>query len=254
MNDWYIYFSQFTIALGQPFFDLAAGVDIPLLVALLLGIAGAMAPCQVSVNLGAFGYISRSSGHDTMPLNQAFGFIAGKIAVYSTIGILLIVLGSKAEQFPREMIPLFQIGRKVMGPLFLMSGLFLIGVFRFQGSVGEKVKEKLLRFVPVGGIRGSFWLGVVFSLTFCPTLFLIFFGTLIPLGIRSTGGVFLPAVFAFGNALPLLVLTTLLVIGSEQMQKRFRRTSGQLSRVMTKVAGVFFILLGVNDTLLYWIS
>jgi cytochrome c biogenesis protein CcdA len=61
----------------------------------------------------------------------------------------------------------------------------------------------------------------------------------------------LPGVFAFGTALPVLGLAGLLASGAVNMgqfMKRFRAADIWMQRAV----GVVFILIGLNETLLYW--
>lgn len=251
-TDFYIWYSQFANSLAEPIYQLSRGSNIPVLVALLLGLAGATAPCQISANVGAFGYVARFAGNGEATLNQALGFVAGKVLAYSLIGGAVIFLGTQMEAISQNLIPVISLIRKGMGPVFILSGLIMLGLFKFRKTVGENAKDKLLKFVPKQGIWGAFLLGIVFSLVFCPTLFLLFFGMLIPLGIQSTGGVFFPAVFAVGTALPLLFLAYLLAVGGDALKKKFVRCAGKINRVVTKIVAVVFIVLGLNDTILYW--
>ncbi|MCQ3972075.1 MAG: hypothetical protein DPW09_01370 [Anaerolineae bacterium] len=89
------------------------------------------------------------------------------------------------------------------------------------------------------------------SFTFCPTLFWLFFGLTLPLTIASPGGVLLPGVFAIGTALPMLGLVGLLASGPVnvgQFMKRFKAANIWLRRAV----GIIFVLVGINETLLYW--
>ncbi|GAX91629.1 cytochrome c biosynthesis protein [Effusibacillus lacus] len=249
----YSWYAQLANSLAEPIHELARGTEIPILVALILGVAGATAPCQISTNMGAFGYIARYSENSEATFGQALGFVAGKILTYSILGGTVIFLGTQMESISEYLIPAIEVVRKGIGPVFLISGLAMLGVFKFQSTVGEGLKNQLLRIVPKRGAWGAFLLGIVFSLAFCPTLFLLFFGTLVPLGMQSTGGIFFPAVFAVGTAVPLLFLTYLLVTGSDVLKKKFIRSAGKFNRIVTKVVAVLFILLGINDTFLYWL-
>ncbi len=53
----YSFLSQISNFLSQPFLNMANSMtEIPILSAFLLGIVGAMAPCQLTGNLGAITY------------------------------------------------------------------------------------------------------------------------------------------------------------------------------------------------------
>ncbi len=73
-------------------------------------------------------------------------------------------------------------------------------------GIGERVAAAAAERLEPTRPRGAFVLGMAFALAFCPTLFLLFFGLLIPLTLASAGGLIFPALFALGTAAPLLAL------------------------------------------------
>jgi threonine/homoserine/homoserine lactone efflux protein len=93
---------------------------------------------------------------------------------------------------------------------------------------------------------------VAFSFAFCPTLFLLFFGFLVPLSASSQGGLFFPGIFAFGATLPLHILAVAAVVGSGglgNLAQRLRRADAWIRRAI----GIVFLLAGANEIFLYWI-
>jgi hypothetical protein len=94
-------------------------------------------------------------------------------------------------------------------------------------------------------------MGVIFAFAFCPTLFLLFFGLAIPLGLRSSAGILVPGLFALGTALPLLAYAGLLTAG-DGLAGRYVRGLSQSHATVKRVVGAIFILAGINDTLTYW--
>jgi cytochrome c-type biogenesis protein len=133
----------------------------------------------------------------------------------------------------------------------IMIGLGFLGILRLRGSVGHGVAGWLRARLPQGGARRAFLLGVAFSFTFCPTLFWLFFGLTIPLALRSAGGWTFPGLFAVGTALPLLVFTGLLVIGTDLAQGFVTRVK-RSHRLIGRIAGAIFVVAGIHDTLTYW--
>jgi len=176
VRQWYFFLSQLSATLGEPLARIVNRIDLPLASALLLGLLGATAPCQLTTNLSAIAYVSRDL-RDGRPWLEA---------VTSTLGKALVYMGAG------------------------------------------------------------------FAFAFCPTLFLLFFGLAIPLGFRSNVGLLVPGLFAVGTALPLLTYAGLLAAGSGLADRYVRRLSRGHSTVR-RVAGVVFILAGINDTLTYWL-
>ncbi|MGH8057817.1 MAG: hypothetical protein ACREOH_11375, partial [Candidatus Entotheonellia bacterium] len=77
------------------------------------------------------------------------------------------------------------------------------------------------------------------------------FGLLIPLALASRGGWIFPGTFALGTALPLLGFTYVVSLGTTLAHGYVARLKG-LDRYVRRVAGVVFLLAGLNDTLTYW--
>lgn len=97
---------------------------------------------------------------------------------------------------------------------------------------------------------GSFLLGVSFSLGFCPTMFVLFFVTLMPVVLSASYGVVLPSLFALGTSVPLFIAIFLIWYfgaGGAVMKK-----GRKLGWYMQKGSGVILIMLGVLDTITYW--
>ena len=94
-------------------------------------------------------------------------------------------------------------------------------------------------------------MGVSFTLAFCPTMFVLFLFTLMPVVLTTSYGALLPSVFGIGTSLPLLLAIFLIWYfgASGTILKRGRR----IGTYVQKVAGVLLILIGVFDTLTYWL-
>lgn len=248
MQQWYIVLSQISFALSVPIKQVADGIQIPLLTALLLGFVGSLSPCQLSTNLSAVAYVSRR--FDGEIWREAFAYSLGKVLVYMLMGAAVIILGLRLEQ---AAIPVAVVARKAIGPLMIVIGLGLVGLIRLRGSAGTWIASWLRSRLPGTGMAGAFSLGVAFSFTFCPTLFWLFFGLMIPLALISTGGWTFPGVFAVGTALPLIAFAALASSCSqlsEKLKERLKRSQSMVSRV----SGAMFILIGINDTLTYWFT
>ncbi|MFC0418345.1 sulfite exporter TauE/SafE family protein [Cytobacillus solani] len=75
---------------------------------------------------------------------------------------------------------------------------------------------------------GSFLMGATFSISFCPTMFSLFFFGLMPLVLNSSYGAFLPPIFAIGTSVPLIVfLMIIYVLGIDGALMRKNKKIGQ---------------------------
>jgi cytochrome c biogenesis protein CcdA len=186
--------------LTLPISNLAEAINLPLVSALLFGVIGATAPCQLSTNVAALAFLSRGASQPSGLWSQTLAFVAGKATVYLLVGGLVVAAGLQIGQLGRTAIPIIVFARRALGPLLIVVGLFLLGVlktqFTFGGQFSAWLEEKVGRR---RGLLPAYLLGVAFSFTFCPTLFWLFFGLTIPLAIASPGGLVFPGVFAVGT-------------------------------------------------------
>lgn len=255
---WYTLMSRFGSGVTSPLQALVyRDLGVPFVSALLLGVIGSLAPCQMSANVSAIAFVSGRATRGTGTVwREAAAYLAGKVVVYTIVGAAAILLGFT---FPTWALVLL---RKLTGPLMIVVGLYTLGLLRFRFVVGEGITDRLAerllagrRGVPRGdqtlGSTGSFLLGAIYGLTFCPTMVLLFFGILVPLGLRSTAGVLLPGFFALGTAVPLLAFVTFLTLGSGATRD-WLRGARRVDRYVRPVVGTVFLILGANDTILYW--
>lgn len=233
--------------------DLAAAINLPLMSALLFGLMGALAPCQISTNVAALAFLSRDMSNPRRIWGQTAAFIAGKVTVYLLVGGAVVILSLQLNQINDAVVPVVVIARRALGPLLIVVGLFMMGLFRLPLALGWRFSTWLEGKVGQRqGMIPAYLLGVAFSFTFCPTLFWLFFGLTIPLAIASPGGVLFPGVFALGTALPVLGLAAVISSGSVnvgQFVKRFKAANIWIQRVV----GVIFVVIGFHEIILYWL-
>ncbi|MDQ1001541.1 cytochrome c-type biogenesis protein [Neobacillus niacini] len=237
--------SQFSSFVSKPFFIIANNLESwPIIFALLLGIVGALAPCQLTGNISALTLYGNRSFQQKIVWKDVFFFTLGKIAVFSLLGGLVWILGREIQD---SLISYFPWIRKIMGPLLIIVGLYMVGLIKLQGTIklfkGSKDYEQETPF-------GSFMLGFSFSLAFCPTMFILFFVTLMPIALSSSYGFILPSIFAFGTALPLILF--ILIIWYLGAGGLLIKKGKKLGASIQRVSGVLIILLGIFDTLTYW--
>ena len=109
-------------------------------------------------------------------------------------------------------------------------------------SIGGKVADR--------GMMGGFLLGALFALAFCPYSAVLFFGVLIPLALKSDGGVALPAVFAIGTGLPVLIFGTLLSLGVARVSIWLNAVT-RAETVIRKIVAIIFIGVGIYQVVLW---
>lgn len=242
----YDLFSQISNLFIQPFLNLARSMEgIPILFAFLLGIVGALAPCQFTANLGAVTVYGNKSVQNQIAWTEVIFFTIGKIVVFSLLGLIVWIFGSEVKTTLTYYFPWF---RKIVGPMLILIGLFMLGVIKFNkfislGSIPERLTKT--------GKLGAFLMGVSFTLGFCPTMFILFFVTLMPLALSVPYGIALPSLFAIGTSLP-LILAVFLIWYFGLSGKLMKKKGRKIGLIVQRVAGVVIIILGVFDTITYW--
>ncbi|MFS0750909.1 cytochrome c biogenesis CcdA family protein [Oceanobacillus sp. 1P07AA] len=237
-------FNEIGIMLNGPLQQIAYGYEhIPLLFAFFLGLIGAVAPCQLTGNISAMTIYGNRSLVEKVPWLHVFLFVLGKVVVFSIIGLVIWLLGKEIHSTLTQMFPIL---RKAIGPLLILVGLFMIGLFSWRKTgkmfkIPTKFKDSYL---------GSFLMGASFTLAFCPTMFVLFILTLMPVVLETSYGFVLPSVFGIGTSLPLLLIIFLIwYFGASGIILKRSRKIGSL---VQKLAGVIILIIGILDTLTYW--
>src|SRR5437867_4379684 len=239
---WYAILGTLNAAVTAPLRGLSDSLGLPLVSALLFGLMGATSPCQLTTNASALAYVARGAGDRRAVAWSALAYLLGKALVYTAVGVAVILAG---RQVALGSIPVIVVARKVLGPLMVLLGLYLLRLIPLRFSVGFGLAEWLeARAGP--GAGGAFLLGTAFSFAFCPTLFLLFFGLTIPLALQSSLGVVYPGVFALGTTLPLLGLAALLTAGMGAT-KGYVRGAKRIDAWLRPAAAVVLLLAGLND-------
>lgn len=220
--------------------------NIPVLSAFVLGLMTAISPCPLATNITATAFISKNIASKKKVFISGILYSLGRAFTYTTIGLILFFGANKfhiARFFNQN-------GEKYLGPLLIIIGLIMLNVIRlnffnkmnFSDKLSEKFKDK--------GLLGSFLIGAVFALAFCPYSGALYFGMLIPMTISSIDGLYLPLIFAFGTGLPVLLFTYLLAFTASSISAFYNKIT-KIEKVMRYVAGVVFILTGVYYVLIF---
>lgn len=241
----YDVFNSISRLLYDPLIQLMYGFEhIPLLAALIIGFLAAAAPCQFTGNVGAITLYGNRSIQKAIPWSEVIFFQLGKVVVFSGLGLLVWILGS---EFQQELIGYLPWIRKILGPIFIIIGLYLVGLITWKWSIGLKQREAGDKN---RGKWGAFLLGSSFSLGFCPTMFSIFFFLLMPLTLSTSYGFILPTVFSFGTSIPLFI--TMYLIWTFGLNGTLLKKGRNIGKWIQRVAGGFLIILGILDTITYW--
>jgi cytochrome c-type biogenesis protein len=172
--------------------------------ALILGLMTAISPCPLATNISAIGFISRDINDRKRVFVNGLIYTLGRAISYTGIAFI-IYFGASQINVSR----LFQgWGEKLLAPLLIITGLFMLDVLKIKFPGFSALKEKIGN--GGGGYRTTLLLGIIFALAFCPYSGVLYFAMLIPITIVSAGGLYLPIVFAIATGLPVIIFAWLL--------------------------------------------
>jgi cytochrome c-type biogenesis protein len=225
--------------------DLYLNSSIPFYSAILLGLLIAIAPCPLTINITAIGYIGKDIGSRKRILLNGFFYALGTVFSYSVLAIILY-LG--ADQF--KISSLFQqYSEKIVGPILLMTGLFMLGVISLKFPGLSKLTHRFLDRLRYSYFD-AFLLGVVLALAFCPYSGALYFGMLIPLTITAEAP-WLPLIFSIVSAIPIVAFAWLLAYAVSGIGRAYNRIKS-FERWFRRIVALLFIGIGLYTIIIAW--
>jgi cytochrome c-type biogenesis protein len=237
------------------------------LAALYLGLLTSISPCPLATNIAAISYVSRKVGDTRWVMAAGLLYTLGRCLLYLT---LAVVIAETAMSIPATALFLQKYGSLVLGPVFLLLGMLLVGMIVISAG-GATMTEGMQKRIDAMGIWGALLLGVLFAVAFCPTSAVWFFGlvalllgseaeavtgNLANIGISlpeaSLPGstVVLPLIYGIGTAVPVLLVAFLLAYSAQSVGKAFNVMS-KVEWWARQITGWLFILAGAWFSLKY---
>jgi cytochrome c-type biogenesis protein len=220
--------------------NLIDSYNIPVLTAFLVGILTSISPCPLATNITAVAYISKNIKTPKHTLLNGLYYTLGRGFSYSLLG-LIIYLGFSSFAVSR----IFQgWGEKILGPFLILAGLVMFDIIKLNPKTKNEKIEKLKEKLAAKGYLGSFLLGCLFALAFCPYSGVLFFGVLIPLVLKSSEALILPPIFGLGTGLPVIIFSFLIAFSMQKVGQAFQIVS-KIEKVSRKAVATVFILTGI---------
>ena len=227
--------------------ELAQNREAPLLAAFALGLLTAIAPCPLATNITATAYIAKTITDKRKVLLSGLLYTLGRVFSYTLIGAIIYFGASKFQ-----VAKLFQgNGEKYIGFVLIIIGLIMLDVIKLNFIKGGNFTDKLSEKFKTKGLLGSFLLGALFALAFCPYSGALFFGMLIPMTLSAEASLALPVLFSFGTGLPVILFAFVIAFSMEKLGTYFKAIT-KIEKVMRFVAGLVFILTGLYYINIYF--
>lgn len=227
--------------------ELAQNKEAPILAAFALGLLTAIAPCPLATNVTATAYIAKTITNRKKVLLSGLLYTLGRVFTYTLIGAIIYFGASKFQ-----VAKLFQgNGEKYIGFVLIIIGLIMLDVIKLNFIKGGNFTDKLSEKFKTKGLLGSFLLGALFALAFCPYSGALFFAMLIPMTLSADAGLALPVVFSFGTGLPVILFAFVIAFSMEKLGTYFKAIT-KVEKVMRFVAGLVFIMTGLYYINIYF--
>ncbi len=219
--------------------EILGSTNMPWLMAIILGLMTAISPCPLATNITAVGFISKDIENRNRVFFNGLFYTLGRAISYTGLAFI-IFLG--ADQF--EFSGFFQrYGDKIIGPILLIIGLFMLDVFTIKFPGMNKLADKMEK-KGKWGYWDALLLGVVFALAFCPYSGVLYFGMLVPMTITSVSGLYLPVLFAIATGIPVIIFAWIFAYTVSSIGGVYNKIK-VFEKWFRRVISVLFILVGV---------
>jgi len=227
--------------------ELAQNREAPIFAAFALGLLTAIAPCPLATNITATAYIAKTITNNKKVILSGLLYTLGRIFSYTLIGAIIYFGVSKFQ-----VAKLFQgNGEKYIGFVLIIIGLIMLDIIKLNFLSGGNFTDKLSERFKTKGLLGSFLLGALFALAFCPYSGALFFAMLIPMMLSASAGLALPVVFSIGTGLPVILFAFVIAYSMEKLGAYFKVVT-KVEKIMRIVAGVVFIITGLYYINIYF--
>ncbi len=220
--------------------------DIPIISAFLLGLMTAISPCPLATNITATAYLSKDISNKRKVLLNSFLYTLGRAISYVGVGLLIYFGASKFD-----ISTLFNTyGERLLGPLLIIIGLFMLGVIKLGKLTGVGVSQKVTDKISGKGYISAILMGIVFALAFCPYSGVLYFGMLIPMSVKDDGSLINLLSFSIGTGLPVIIISIILAYGLAGVGSVFNKIK-TFEKWFRKIVGVIFLLTGIYYIMIF---
>ena len=223
--------------------------DIPVVTAFILGLLTAVSPCPLATNITAIGFISKNIENRHRIFWQGMLYTFGRMVAYTLLGGLLIAMLRRGMDTFGLQESVSRLGELLVAPVLVIAGiLMLCGDSLLPAGLEWNAPERAAR---LSGTWGSWLLGVLFALAFCPTSGLLYFGMLIPLSASATGGYALPAVYALATGLPVVAVAWVIAYSVSNIADFYHRMQ-LFQRWFSRLVACLFMLVGLYYAVIFY--
>jgi len=230
------------------FMEAMSTSSFPLIAAFFIGLMTAISPCPLATNITAIAYISKKINNGKKTLLTGFVYTLGRMFTYVLLASIIVYIGVNVQS-----ISLFlqKYGEKILGPLLIFMGLVMLNIIKLPSLKSKDKINKIKERLSERGYLGSFLLGVLFALAFCPFSAVLFFGMLIPLALKYSDAFLIPSIFSFATGIPVIIFAFILTFSVSKIGKVMNKIQTFEKYMRYLIAGVF-VIVGMYYTWRIW--
>jgi len=223
--------------------------QFPVLSAFILGIMTAISPCPLATNITATAYISKEIENRKLVFLNGLIYTVGRAFSYTLLGAIMLLGASKfhVARFLQSN------GEKYIGILLVVIGILMLDFINLGKFSLNRLTSSITGKLKLNSLWGSFFLGALFALAFCPYSGALYFGMLIPITLTSKLGILLPLVFAIATGLPVIIIAYIIAFSISSVGNFYNRIK-VFEVWLRRVVAVIFILGGTYFILIYFFN
>ena len=216
---------------------------LPAIASLSLGVVTSLHPCLALLNLGAFSIICSPFDQPVKMISGGIFFLLGRVVGYISIALLFIA-GTTFSPLVAQLLRYY--GNTLIGPLFIITGMIISGIFG-----PSKSAKVLIHIKPKSGLLyylNLLFLGIIHAISFCPVSAGIFFGILLPVSSEPNSLIVNILSYGVGTGLPLLMML-FLTAGGKKFISRYSEHQTLIEYWIKPISGAVVIVIGIFLTL-----
>ncbi|MGD8413477.1 MAG: aromatic aminobenezylarsenical efflux permease ArsG family transporter [Candidatus Latescibacterota bacterium] len=214
--------------------------------ALWLGILTSVSPCPLATNIAAISFIGRRVEQPGQVVAGGALYTLGRSVTYVVLGSAL-VFSLISAPYVSNFLQTYM--NKVLGPVLVLVGMFLLGLLQFHWG-GWGMAARMENRARKAGLWGALLLGIGFALSFCPVSAALFFGSLVPLAVQNESAILLPTIYGVGTAVPVVAFAIVVSLGAHSLGRLFDNVT-RVERWARRITGVVFVGVGIYLSLVY---
>ncbi len=220
----------------------------------VLGFLTAISPCPLATNIAAISYISQNNKQSKTAIFSSILYAFGRTITYLILS-LIITTGLLSSAVISQFLQKYM--NEMLGPILILVGLILLKMINL--NIRYKLNtQKFQSLAKNGNLFATFFIGVLFALSFCPVSAGLFFGGLIPLILKHiqigtaniTPQITLPLIYGISTSIPVIFFGLLIAFSSQYVEKIFHNIT-KLEGIFRTLTGLIFIIVGIYYCLNY---